>query len=265
MKRKQFLVSLKREWKELVRTRRLYVYIVVAVAVTVVCWLFSATTFTVSDNGSTTMYSMTTRYGMVALTNKLLLTSYLFISLLLVKPLISQELKEKRLVQPFCMGLKPGVHLAAKYVVQILVPGAIGFLASLINGSIAMLVYPQATVVLGYTKIAYVTFGDVLTASLCVAEVIVFYLLLQMSLTALLRNDNVPFACSLLVLFLGDRLFERVGIIFFTPFVFQEYAEKLYIEATALESVLATAVTLAIWALATIISVMVYDDRSDLA
>ncbi len=265
MKRKQFYISLKREWKELIRTKRIFIYIFSAIGILTGCWLLSTSTVSVSDSASTTTYALNSRYGMVGMTNNLFLTVYLFICLLFVKPLITDELEGKKLVQPLCMGLKPGVHLAAKYVVQIITPACIGFVGALINGALAILVYPREAVSLGYIKIAYVSFGDVVLAALCVMEVIIFFLLILMSLTALMKNSSIPFALCLVILLFGSTAFEKVGIIFFTPFVFQEYALKLYIEATVTESLLATFVTLAIWVLMTILSIMVYDDRADMS
>lgn len=265
MKRKQFLISIKREWKELIRTRRILVYVFSAIGILAACWLLSTSTVSVSDSTSTTTYALNSRYGMIGVTNKLLISVYLFVCLLFVRPLITDELEGKKLVQPLCMGLKPGVHLASKYVVQILVPAIIGFFASLINGIIAVLVYPRAAVSLGYIKIAYVSMGDVVLSSLCVMEVIVFFLLILMSLTAIMKNSSIPFALCIVILLFGSTAFEKVGIIFFSPFVFQEYAEKLYIEATITESMLASFVTIAIWALMTILSIMLYDDRADMS
>lgn len=265
MKRKQFKISLKREWMEMLRTRRIYIYVFSAVGILAGCWLLSTSTFSVSNNLSTTTYLLNSRYGMIGMTNKLFLSVYLFICLLFVKPLIMGEIESKRLVQPLCMGLKPGVHLAAKYVVQIIVPAVIGFVATALNGVLAILVYPKEAVVLGHTKVAYVTLGDVMIASLCVMEVIIFFLLILMSLTALMKNSSIPFALCLVILLFGSAALERVGIIFFSPFVFSEYAEKLYIAATFTEGLLATIVTLAIWALMAILSIMVYDDRADMA
>ena len=264
MKKKQLIVSLKREWKELIRTNRLAIYVVVAAAMMLLCWLTS-TTFSFSSDGTTYAYSTNSRYGVIVGTNKLLLSVYLFVALFLTKSLVTRELKEKKLVQPFCMGLKPSVHLSAKYIVQILAPAVVGFLASLINGIIALLVYPEARVLIAKSRVEYVLFDDVLLSAACVFEVIVFCLLLMLSVSALSKKSDLPFVIALLLLILGDDLFEKAGIIFFTPFVFQEYAMKLYIDATQTEAILATVITLAIWTLLTLISIMVYDDRADLA
>ena len=119
---RNFTASLKKEWLELTRTRRIWLYGLVIVVCLVCNWVLVLLNVPVHNSYTEVSYNMQTRYGAVVSFNVCVMTIYLLALLIMLRPIITGELKQKRLVQPFAMGLSPTANIVAKYIIQQVAP-----------------------------------------------------------------------------------------------------------------------------------------------
>lgn len=265
MIKRQYKASFLREWREITRTHKMTVYVAMAVGYLLVNLLLSYVGFYSYNTLKGIEISANTRYGFITNFNTFAVGIFLVVALILIRSSVTGELKEKKMVLPISMGLKPYVNITAKYIVQILTPSLIIFIMSVANGLISLALFSDATFISQSIGKINIDASVVFRSAGCVFAIVMFYLVIQFSLSALLRNCNIALIITLAVLVFGDLLVGKTNIATFLPNTLYNYSTMLYVSATSAQFLFSTLITVAIIALFAVASVMVYNDRGDLA
>lgn len=262
---RNFTASLKKEWLELTRTRRIWLYGLVIVVCLVCNWVLVLLNVPVHNSYTEVSYNMQTRYGAVVSFNVCVMTIYLLALLIMLRPIITGELKQKRLVQPFAMGLSPTANIVAKYIIQALVPSALAFVAVLINGAIACFVFGSGSFYSISTGAINVNFLSVLISALCVFAVVLLYVVMEISVSTYFKSGIMGLAVSLVIMLLGLVYFNTVEISMYMPNLLRLTAMKLATNGTTAQYLFSSMVSVSLVLLFAISATIVYTDRNDLA
>ena len=260
----QFKATLKKEWLEVVREKKLFSYILVALgymAMNLICQVIFKININTESLGVVTVdsnwYLSQTTY------NSFILGVFLVMVLVFNRNTVTKELKEKQMTVPYFLGLKPMVNITSKFLVQIFTPAIVAGLASVLNACITALLLDNVTIISSIYGQISITFVTMMLSSLMVFLTMTVYGLILQSLQTLTKNGNVALAITLVLLVFGARFGEIFNIASIMPTMFYQFSVTLILSATLNQLLMSTVITASLVVLLTVASILVYTDRND--
>lgn len=261
----QFKASLKKEWLEILRTKKLFAYLLLSFGFLIVNLIFQSVFQMYVINSQSVSYAIANWYTSQTSFNTYLLGINLIVVLFVNRNVVTKELSEKKLAVPLALGLKSSINITSKMAVQILVPSIIAMLASMTNACLSALILDNVAVGIVNVGMVSINFLNMIVSALCVLVTMVILMMFLVSLQALVRNPNISLILSLTVLIAGDNVVNLLGVSAFTPVAFYSYALNIINTSTASEMILSSIITISIVILMAVAGVLVYTDRNDFA
>ena len=260
----QFKATLKKEWLEVVREKKLLSYILVAIGFMVVNIVFQVIFKLNIDTESLGVVIVDSNWYISQTTyNTFILGLNLVMVLVFTRNTVTKELKDKKMTVPYFLGLKPIVNITSKFIVQIFTPSVIAGLASVINACVTALILDNVTLLSPIYGQINITFGTMMMSSLMVFLSMTVYCLILQSLQALTRNGNIALAITLILLVFGDSFGEIFNIASIMPTMFYRFSISLVLTATMNQMILSSIITVSLIILLCVASILVYSDRND--
>lgn len=217
---------LKKEWLELVRTKKLLIYLAVAVGIVLMTiFLFFAMKMVDSIAGETeqlggllSMFDMTYSNSIFYYLS-MMGTYFIIMVIIMTMRVVSKELEDKKWTLPICSGVKPSHMIASKLIVHTAVVIGTFIAASLLHLVLTVVFFS-----------ADISVGSMLFYYAMLLVFVVFMTVFTISLNAIIKKGWATCLISILTILFVSSIFGMIPIgdstlSAFSPFLFFDLSQ----------------------------------------
>lgn len=222
---KQLKACLYKEFIEIVRGRRIWVYFLVAVGMAALN-IFSVFLLKTLLSGDLIGMSFDSLSYFVTSFNSNMYSTYLLVCVFMMMGLISAEIKTKKWVTPLFSGIKPSNMIYAKLIIHTLVILFCTVIAFLINAVAGAIMFTVDMSLL-----------EIVLSCLYLSIITVYICVLTITLSAITKKSALAAVTSCVLIFLSSILVMFLKFMLYTPFVFYGFSINTNLKLTTSQTV----------------------------